>query len=147
MSKVVRTIKINSPIDKVYQVAKNSERFPEFIPDVKKVEILKRLENGVHARWLVDIDGVVFQWEEEDIYHDDKYEITYRVLKGDVDKFEGYWKFKPVNGNSTEVELMVEFHVNLPGISDLILPTLKRKVEENVENMLSAMKTYLEGVN
>ncbi len=143
MRSVKESIEINAPADVVYDIAKNSEEFPNFMPDVKKVEILEEKENGVISKWTVEIDGTSFIWKEEDIYDDDNLTITFKALEGDVDKFEGYWKIIPENSKSL-VELFVAFDINMPGLAALILPTLERKLRENVRSMLQAVKEKAE---
>ncbi len=143
MRSVKESIEINAPADVVYDIAKNSEEFPKFMPDVKKVEILEEKENGVISRWTVEIDGTSFIWKEEDIYDDDNLTITFKALEGDVDKFEGYWKIIPEDSKSL-VELFVAFDINMPGLAALILPTLERKLRENVRSMLQAVKEKAE---
>ncbi len=65
--------------------------------------------------------------------------IDYKLLEGDLDKFEGAWTFVERDG-ATHVNLGVDFDFGVPTLAELIGPTLERKVRENSEMMLAALK-------
>ena len=44
----------------------------------------------------------------------------------------------------TEVSLLVDFEFGIPMIAGLLNPILKKKVRENSENMLTAVKAQIE---
>ena len=51
MPRVESSIIINGPVDKVYECAKDIERFPEYMPDVKEVKMLERDGGRVISEW------------------------------------------------------------------------------------------------
>ena len=42
------------------------EGFPEFMPDVQSVKVIKREDNMTVTDWITEIDGTEIIWTEED---------------------------------------------------------------------------------
>ncbi|MGB8909115.1 MAG: aromatase/cyclase [Candidatus Cybelea sp.] len=145
MPYVESRIAIDAPARRVYELAKNQERFPEFMPDVETVTILQRNLDGVVSRWKTLVEEAPIEWTEEDRFDDAALRIDYKLLEGDLDKFEGAWTFEYRDG-VTHVVLGVDFDFGVPTLAELIGPTLERKVRENSEMMLAALKRQAEAV-
>lgn len=114
------------------------------MPDVEDVVILERKGNRLVSEWTTNVEGTSLIWTEEDIFDDAKLAIVYRLIEGDLEKFEGTWSFLP-EGKGTKVILGVDFDFGMPSLTELIGPTLELKVRENCSMMLEAMKSNIEG--
>ncbi|HEV3154820.1 MAG TPA: aromatase/cyclase [Candidatus Baltobacteraceae bacterium] len=143
MPYVETSIVIAAPASVVYELAKDQERFPQFMPDVESVVILERHPAYVLSRWKTLVEEAPIEWTEEDRFDDERLRIEYKLLEGDLDKFEGAWTFSE-NGGETQVVLGVDFDFGVPTLAELIGPTLERKVRENSEMMLAALKKQAE---
>ena len=66
-----------------------------------------------------------------------------QLIEGDLDKFEGAWTFEERDG-VTHVVLGVDYDFGVPTLAELIGPTFEKKVEENSEMMLAALKAEAE---
>lgn len=137
---VKEEIEINAPAEVVYNVASQTEKFPEFIPDVKVIKILDKKDNQQQTYWEANIDGIMFKWEELDVFNLEDLSVEYKLIKGDVDKFEGYWKVNPLSNDKSRLTLYLDFDVNIPMLANLIMPTIRFKVKKNVQSMLKAIK-------
>jgi ribosome-associated toxin RatA of RatAB toxin-antitoxin module len=144
MPYVESTIVIEAPADVVYELAKDQERFPEFMPDVETVTVIERRPGGAVSRWKTLVEEAPIEWIEEDRFDDDALRIDYKLIEGDLDKFEGAWTFVHRDG-LTHVKLGVDFDFGVPTLAELIGPTLEKKVRENSEMMLEALKRQAEG--
>lgn len=127
----------------VYELAKDQERFPEFMPDVETVKVLERHADRVISRWKTLVEEAPIEWTEEDRFDDGALRIDYALLEGDLDTFEGAWTFEERDG-LTHVLLTVEYDFGVPTLAELIGPTLQKKVLENSEMMLKALKVQAE---
>ncbi|MFN2449115.1 MAG: type II toxin-antitoxin system RatA family toxin [Candidatus Baltobacteraceae bacterium] len=127
----------------VYELAKEQERFPQFMPDVEAVTVLERHPGHILTRWKTLVEEAPIEWIEEDRFDDAALRIDYKLLEGDLDKFEGAWTFAEASGKTT-VTLGVDFDFGVPTLAELIGPTLERKVRENSEMMLLAIKREAE---
>ena len=143
MPYVETSIEIAAPARTVYELAKDQERFPQFMPDVESVVIVERRPSSVLARWKTLVEGAPIEWIEEDRFLDDALRIEYALLEGDLDRFEGAWSFDERDG-VTRVVLGVEYDFGVPTLAELIGPTLHKKVKENSEMMLAALKEEAE---
>jgi ribosome-associated toxin RatA of RatAB toxin-antitoxin module len=143
MPYVEATIAVNASASAVYELAKEQDRFPEFMPDVETVTVLERHPDRVLTKWKTLVEEAPIEWIEEDRFNDDALRIEYKLLEGDLDTFEGAWTFDEVAGVTT-VKLTVEYDFGVPTLAELIGPTLQKKVRENSEMMLAALKREAE---
>jgi coenzyme Q-binding protein COQ10 len=141
---VETSIEIAAPAAAVYALAKDQERFPEFMPDVESVVILERNGNRMITRWKTLVEEAPIEWTEEDLFDDDALRVDYKLLEGDLDVFEGAWTFENGAPGITKVTLGVEYDFGVPTLAELIGPTLHKKVRENSEMMLAALKREAE---
>lgn len=143
MPSVERKIVIEGEPRSVYELAKDMESYPNYMPDVESVKVVSRGPSSTVTEWVTDIDGTPFLWTEEDRFDDNALRIDYNLIEGDLDKFEGSWTFRPVD-DKTEVTLTVNYDFGLPELTNLIGPTLHQKVGDNCEMMLSGIKRLVE---
>jgi len=143
MPYVETAIDIAAPVRVIYELAKDMERYPEFMPDVESVKVLKRDGNSTTTRWKTLVEEAPIEWTEVDVFDDARARIDYRLIEGDLDKFEGAWTFEERDG-VTHVVLGVDYDFGVPTLAELIGPTLRKKVEENSLMMLTALKTRAE---
>src|SRR5579872_6631001 len=143
MPYVETSIVVAAPARVVYELAKDQERFPQFMPDVEIVIVLERHPDRAISRWKTLVEEAPIEWIEEDRFDDERLRIDYRLLEGDLDTFEGSWTFDERDGE-THVALGVEYDFGVPTLAELIGPTLHKKVLENSEMMLAALKAEAE---
>jgi coenzyme Q-binding protein COQ10 len=143
MPYVETAIDISAPARAIYELAKDMERYPEFMPDVETVKVLKREANSTTTRWKTLVEEAPIEWTEVDVFDDERTRIDYRLIEGDLDKFEGAWTFEERDG-VTHVVLGVDYDFGVPTLAELIGPTLQKKVEENSLMMLTALKKRAE---
>jgi coenzyme Q-binding protein COQ10 len=143
MPYVETSIAIAAPARVVYDLAKDQERFPEFMPDVESVTVIERHPDRAISRWKTLVEEAPIEWTEEDRFDDERLRIDYQLLEGDLDKFEGSWTFVERDG-ATHVRLGVDYDFGVPTLAELIGPTLQKKVRENSEMMLAALKIQAE---
>jgi ribosome-associated toxin RatA of RatAB toxin-antitoxin module len=143
MPYVETSIDIAAPRRAIYELAKDMERYSEFMPDVEYVKVLRRDGNATVTRWKTLVEEAPIEWTEEDVFDDERTRIDYRLIEGDLDKFEGAWTFDERDG-TTHVVLGVDYDFGVPTLAELIGPILQKKVEENSLMMLRALKDECE---
>jgi len=148
MPHVESAILINGDLERAYALARDIESFPEFMPDVKSINVLERSDDG--ARTVVEWVGIVkefkttIKWVEEDLWDDAKKECRFTLVKGDYSSYSGVWRFETVDGQ-TQFTSEIDFEYDVPLIGALIKNLMVRKMKENVDNMLAALKAKVEG--
>jgi len=147
MPRVESSIIIKGDIEKVYSLARAVEEFPKFMPDVKSVTVLERNEDGsrVIAEWVgvVKEFKLTVRWVEEDIWDHDAKTCDFNMLEGDYKSYSGRWTFTSVDGG-TRFDSVVDYEYEVPLIGPLIKNLIFRKMKENVDNILAAIKTRAE---
>jgi ribosome-associated toxin RatA of RatAB toxin-antitoxin module len=143
MARVEATAHIHAPLDEVYQVAKDVEEFPTFMPDVESVKVLQRDGSRTVTQWVGVVQGRKVRWVEDDEWDDTRHLCTFRQREGDFTRYEGAWTFAASAGG-TQTTLVVDFELELPLAGALLSNLLRILVRKNLESMLGAMKGRLE---
>ena len=143
MPRVESRIEIAAPASLVYALAKEQERFPDFMPDVESIVVLERRRDGMVTRWKTLVEDAPIEWTEDARFDDAALRIDYALIEGDLDTFEGAWTFEQSDG-FTRVVLTVDYDFGVPTLAELIGPTLQKKVRENSEMMLAGLKREAE---
>ncbi len=141
MPDVHAEILIQAPPERVYAVAKDIERFAEFLPNVRQVTIREREGSRVVSEWtgLVPEFKRTLHWVEEDVWDDTALACRFRCLSGDWDRYEGTWTFSPEDGQA-RVRLEISYDYNVPLIGALIKQLLRKLVARNAEETLAGLK-------
>lgn len=134
---------IKGQIDDIYKIVKNMEAYPGFMHDLESVEIIERGSDYTISHWVSNVDGRRIVWTERDTFFDDENRIVYKQTEGDLKKMEGEWRLQN-SEDGVEVVLAVDFEFGIPMIAGLLNPILKKKVRDNSENMLAAVKAQIE---
>lgn len=145
MPRIESSIIINGPLDRVYECAKDIERFPEFMPDVKDVKILERDGSRIISEWSAYIPDfkMTVKWVEEDLWNDETKTCDFKLVKGDYAAYSGNWTFTQVDGMA-KFDSVVDYEYDIPLIGALIQGLVKRKVQENVDQILQSVKKKVE---
>lgn len=127
----------------IYDIIAKMEDYPIFMESLKSVKVLERGENYTISSWDSDVDGRRIAWTERDDFDPNNFVITYKQTQGDLKKMEGAWNIKDTD-QGVEVSLLVDFEFGIPMISGLLNPIIKKKIRDNSENMLQAIKIQVE---
>jgi ribosome-associated toxin RatA of RatAB toxin-antitoxin module len=149
MPVIEQSIWINAPVEKVYAIAKEVERFPEVMPDLESVRVLERSEDG--SRTITEWTGLVrefnnmrVRWTEEDTWNDATHTCRFRMLNGDLQRMEGEWQFSEEEGG-TRFRSRVEYEYDVPLVGTLVKNLIHKKLEENVQMVLEGIRSRAEG--
>ena len=127
----------------IYQVIQNMEDYPRFMESLVSVTVLERGKNYDISHWVSNVDGRKIVWTERDDFYPKDFKITYQQTDGDLKKMEGVWELND-EAEGVRVSLTVDFEFGIPMIAGLLNPLLVRKVRENSEAMLAAVKGQIE---
>ncbi|MBO7393900.1 MAG: SRPBCC family protein [Abditibacteriota bacterium] len=143
---VKSSIDVNAPLDVLYNTAKDIEAFPEFMSDVKSVEILERKPDGTVSSWvgIVKEFATTIKWVEDDTWDDEAKTCVFKLVKGDYSKYSGVWTFTDLGGGKSRFESEIEVEYDVPMIGALIRGLIAKKMKENVDGMLKAIKEKIE---
>jgi ribosome-associated toxin RatA of RatAB toxin-antitoxin module len=144
---VQNAVSINASPDRVYAIARDVERFPDFMPDVQRINVIESAENG--SRQVVEWVGVIptfkltVKWTEEDLWDDEERTCRFRQVKGDFTEYWGQWRFVP-EGEGTRFESEVTYELDIPTIGPLIKGVVKKIMTDNMVRLQNAIKARAE---
>jgi len=136
---------VDAPPARVYEVAKEVESFPEFLPNVEEVSIREREGNRTVSEWVALVPEFrrTIRWVEEDVWDDAEMRCKFHLLSGDWDSYEGEWSFAP-EGERTRVRLDIVYEYDVPLIGPLIKKLLHKLVTRNAEETLTGVRARAE---
>lgn len=145
MPTVNAEIAVAAPVDLVYQIARDIERFPEFMDDVESVVILEQTPEKQVSKWgsVIKEFNRTIVWTEADYWDDDAKTCRWEQLEGDFTRYEGEWQFVP-DGQGAIARLTIDYEYTVPLIGALIQGLLLKKMQANVKSMLEAIKARAE---
>jgi len=147
MPQIQTEIFINAPVEKVYEIAKNIEEFPEFLDDITNVTILERTETGYISQWTGSVEvmnsKIAMNWTEEDIWDDIARTCKFKALSGNWENYDGLWKFEEKDGG-TLMSMDLLANVNVPLIGPIIIKLVGKLTKSNIDNMFLGIKGQAE---
>jgi len=147
MPQIQTEIFINAPVEKVYEIAKNIEEFPEFLDDITNVTILERTETGYISQWTGSVEvmnsKIAMNWTEEDIWDDAARTCKFKALSGNWENYDGLWKFEEKDGG-TLMSMDLLANVNVPLIGPIIIKLVGKLTKSNIDNMFLGIKGQAE---
>lgn len=145
MPTVETSVLIDAPLDHVYAIAKDNEKFPEFMSDVKSITPVESEGNRIVCDWvgLVPQFMLKVRWRQEDVWDDETHRCAFRQVSGDYDHLEGTWSFTEVSGK-TRFDSVVDYEYNVPTLGALVKKVIHNIVVKNMEGVLEAIKARAE---
>ncbi|NLC58465.1 MAG: hypothetical protein GX774_16650 [Armatimonadetes bacterium] len=147
MPRIETSILVNAEIDRVFALARDIERYPEFMPDIKSVRITERTAERQVSEWvgLVQAGRVSLEmkWTEDDFWDEATHTCRWRQLKGDFQQYDGMWTFTPTE-TGTQMSLAIDFRYEVPLVGPLIKSLVNRLMKANAEAILAALKEQAE---
>ncbi|WNG46541.1 SRPBCC family protein [Archangium minus] len=140
MAGATRSIVINAPPEKVFDVIVDYDRYAEFIPEVKKIRTSDRKGNEVKIHYEVDIVKTIHYTllarEER------PKRMSWTFVEGEVMKDnQGSWVLEPEGEGRTKATYTVDMALG-PLVPKAIINGL---VEQSLPKMLEAFKRRVEG--
>ncbi|MFB3882123.1 MAG: type II toxin-antitoxin system RatA family toxin [Armatimonadota bacterium] len=141
MPEVHAEVVIDAPLARVYALAKDIERLPDFLPSLEKVTIRSREGSAVVSEWvgLIQEFRRQIRWVEEDVWDDEACRCQFRSVSGDWDRYDGVWSFSE-QGEGTRVALDISYEYNVPLIGPLIRKLLHMLVERSAQETLDGLR-------
>ncbi|WNG36112.1 SRPBCC family protein [Archangium violaceum] len=140
MAGATRSIVINAPPEKVFDVIVDYDRYAEFIPEVKKIRTSDRKGNEVKIHYEVDIVKTIHYTL---LAREDRPKrMSWTFVEGEVMKDnQGSWVLEPEGEGRTKATYTVDMALG-PLVPKAIINGL---VEQSLPKMLEAFKRRVEG--
>mgnify|MGYP001812870191 CR=1 FL=1 len=135
-------ITIEAPLEHVWKLAIDLERYPVWTHDVKEVGILSRDEHGrpSEVEFRTSALGRSTHYTLSYDYDHAPLVLAWSMVKGDIQRsIDGAFHFSPGDDGETHVQydLSIELAVPLPGF-------VKRRAERRILNAIRELKAFAE---
>ena len=134
-----RTIVVNAPIEKVFDVITQYERYPEFLPEVKGIRTENRKGNTVDVHYKVDVVKTINY--SIHVTEERPTRMSWTYIKGEFMKDNrGSWLLEPEGEGKTKATYTVEMALGA------LVPksVVSALVETSLPKMLDAFKRRFE---
>ena len=137
-----QTITIAAPMERVYGIAADFERYPEWAKDVKQATIRARDDLGrpTEVEFRASALGRSTHYTLTYDYSEAPKVLGWKMLRGDIMRsIDGAYTFSDVADGTIEVryDLAIELVVPLPGF-------VKRRAEQRIVNTVRELKVRSE---
>jgi coenzyme Q-binding protein COQ10 len=140
MPAVTRSILINRSIEDVYNVITDFESYPEFLPDMSEVNVIKMTKAKAEIEFKLNIFTTIKYTLELTFKRPTS--VTWKLVKGDMmSKNTGSWSLKEKGEGKTEAAYSIDAELGLlvpKSITNVL-------VGSNLPKMLKSFKERVEG--
>jgi coenzyme Q-binding protein COQ10 len=139
MAAATRSIVINAPVEKVFRIVTDYERYAEFLPEVKRVSTSGRSNNRVKVHYEVEvIKRIKYTLEMNE---EPPHRVSWSFVEGELMRDNhGSWSLEPASGEATQATYSIEMALG-PLVPKAIVKAL---VETSLPKMLDAFKKRAE---
>ena len=142
MAQASRSVVVNVPPDKFFDVVSDYEKYPEFLPEVKKVKIDFGTGSVKEVTYTVDIKAKVINYTLKHTAEKPT-KLVWTMIKGEMMKGnDGSWVLKPAAGGGTEATYTIDLRLSslVPGfiekaLAEQSLPTLLANFKARAEKL------------
>ncbi|MFP2911762.1 type II toxin-antitoxin system RatA family toxin [Pyxidicoccus sp. 3LFB2] len=140
MAGATRTIVINAPVEKVFDVITQYDRYPEFLPEVKEVRAANRQGNSLELHYKVDVVKTIRYSIR--VTEERPRRMAWTFIEGEMMKDnKGSWVLEPDGEGKTKATYTVEMALGM-----LVPKTVVNAlVDTSLPKMLEAFKRRAEG--
>jgi uncharacterized protein YndB with AHSA1/START domain len=142
MAKIVKTITIEAPAEKVFGYVEEPANVPEYWPSVIAIKDVESLPNGgFKYRWIYKMAGVRFEGGTETT----EFVVNERTVSENSGGVSGTvtWTYESEAGQ-THVTFEAEYNVHIPLLRKLAESFLVKVNEQEAETILANVKAKME---
>jgi len=140
MPEVQVDLTIDAEVDEVWSMVRGVEAYPNYMTNVRSVDILADHGDTRVTAWSVFLKGSILEWSESERIDDSVRRIEFSQLDGDLERFVGYWQVTADESGATRVVLDIDFEIGIPLLAQMLDPVAGRALRDNSEQMLRSLE-------
>ena len=142
MATIKKSIKINAPVEKVFEYANKPENLPEIWPSLIEVKSIKELPNGGYSfDFVYKMAGMRFTGSSEDTEVVPN-ERTVTISTGGAESTIT-WTYEPEDGG-TKLTTLAEYKIPVPLLGKLAEAFIVKMNENEGDTVLANLKARME---
>ncbi|MGQ9463910.1 MAG: type II toxin-antitoxin system RatA family toxin [Candidatus Fervidibacter sp.] len=138
---------VRAPVEKVFAIARQIERFPEWLDYVNAIRVKERSEDGkiIVSEWEASVPmfGLKAKWVERDEWDEEQKMCRFALQEGDLDKYEGNWEFES-HPEGAKMRLTVTYEYRVPVGGALVQQLVRKIVGQMVQKLLDGIARIAE---
>ena len=142
MAGAQRTITINAPVDKCWAVISDYERYPEFLPEVKKIRTMNRRGNEVDVQYEAEVVKVIKYTVH--MREEAPNKVSWSFIDGEFMKDnKGGWTLEDAGNGTTKATYTIAVEVGMlvpKTIVNALVDTQLPKLLENFKKRIESSK-------
>lgn len=152
MGKIKISNTANAPMDTVFPSARDVHDLVEFLPNIKRINVINKSEDGNYSRleWVLKLNLPVpkgkLSWTEDIYWNEEDKKCRFCLSpdsKGYISRMEGVLILKPVS-EGTQMIMEVDFGVDHPLVSSRVEKLFDALMRKNNEALLLGIKSKSE---
>ena len=132
-----KSIEFNYNAKELFDIVLDIEKYPDYIPWCKKINILKRNKNSIKANMIVNYKLIPTQQFISIVHYDEKnLLIETKYIEGPLKNLDTIWQFVKIEKNKTIVNFNIKFEFKNffhPKISEVFYSLVENKMMESFE--------------
>ena len=132
-----KSIEFNYNAKKLFDIVLDIEKYPDYIPWCKKINILKKNKNSIKANMIVNYKLLPTQQFISIVTYDVKnLLIKTQYIEGPLKNLDTIWKFVKIDKNKTIVNFNIKFEFKNffhQKISEVFFSLVENKMMESFE--------------
>lgn len=137
MSAVELEVEVRAPIESVWSVVVDIERYPNSMANVRSVDIIAVEGTSVRkSSWSVTLKNSLLRWTQVEQIDSDRFVLAFRQVGGDLEHLEGSCRLEKRDANVTLVRLHMTFEIGIPVLGRILNPVAQRALRESCRDML-----------
>jgi uncharacterized membrane protein len=138
---VQKTIAINAPVGKVFELWSRHENFPRFMSRVREV---KDLGNGRYHWTVAGPAGIPVEWEAVITKLEPDRLIAWQSAPGSMVEQQGIVRFRPDGDDKTVVDIKLSYHPPAGAIGHAAASLFGADPKREMDDDLMRMKSFVE---
>lgn len=135
-----RTITINATPEKCWSVISDYERYPEFLPEVKKIRTFNRRGNEVDVQYEAEVVKLIKYTVH--MNEDGPRGLTWSFIDGEFMKDnKGGWKLEDAGNGTTRATYSVEVQVGMLVPKTIVNALVDTQLPKLLENFKKRIET------
>jgi uncharacterized membrane protein len=140
MEKTEKTVEIKAPVEVVFSLFSDFEKFPEWMKHIKEV----RQTEPRFTRWTADAPlGINVEWEAETTEFEPNRKIAWRTVRGDVE-MQGEVTFEEAESNVTRMHVALGYETPAGHLGTLLAKLFGTDPEKQIDEELQRFATLAE---
>lgn len=136
-----RTITINAPVEKCWAVISDYERYPEFLPEVKKIKTVNRRGSEVDVQYEAEVVKIIKYTVH--MREEGPKKLQWSFVDGEFMKDnKGGWLLEDAGNGTTKATYSIEVEVGMLVPKTIVNALVDTQLPKLLENFKKRIETH-----